>query len=247
MRLTTSLRTPKVAAQALAAYAARSGYPKPLYPFPYNRYAWNDPVRDRVWWLGPERENPAYWRGKIIFRSDQIGDASLFIGLYIEKGIDLDACTFLPSNRREQYWLMDANWVWHSFFAAMKAGQLDSQFRTAEERAGLPLLVIVDASRPFDRTVGSEVVAFECQNGRLEFVSALYKGGPAGLLTHFQRTTTLTGLATDIAKIPDFPCTWVDFQVGFPFWSSAGKGTTPQWEEREIWANAVEPLRIWLR
>lgn len=247
MRLTTSLRTPRAAAQALAAYAARSGYPKPLYPFAYNRYAWNDPVRDRVWWVGPERENPAYWRGKIIFRSDQIGDASLFIGLYIEKGIDLDACTFLPSNRREQYWLMDANWVWHSFFAAMKAGQLDSQFRTAEERAGLPLLVIVDASRPFDRNTGSEIVAFETRNGHLEFVTPLYKGGPAGLLAHLQGITTLPGLATGITKIPDFPCTWVDFQVGFRFWTSACTGGPLRWEESEIWRNAMEPWAIWLR
>ncbi len=247
MRLTTSLRTPKAAAQALAAYAARSAYPKPLYPFPYNRYAWNDPVQDRVWWVGPEKENPAYWRGKIIFRSDQIGDASLFIGLYIEKGIDPESCAFLPSNRRQQYWLMSGNWVWHSFFAALQAAQFDSQCRAVEERAEVPLLVTVDASRPFDRTAGSEVVAFESRNGRLEFVSPLYKASPSGMLTHLQETATLAGLATAIAKIPDFPCTWIDFQVGFRFWQSTTESKFVQWEDREIWTNAIEPWGIWLR
>jgi hypothetical protein len=108
-------------------------------------------------------------------------------------------------------------------------------------------MVIVDASRPFDRNAGSEVVAFETRDGRLEVVMPLRRGGPAGLLPHLQRATTLAGLASEIVKIPDFPCTWVDFQVGFSFWSSAGKGTTTQWEEREIWANAIEPWGVWLR
>jgi len=196
---------------------------------------------------GSREREPCVLAGKIIFRSDQIGDANLSIGLYIEKGIDPGACAFLPSNRREQYWLMNRNWVWHSFFAVLQIDEFDSQCRAVEERAGLPLLIMVDASRPFDRTAGSEVVAFESRNGRLEFVRPLYKGGPAGMLAHLERTTPLAGLATGITKIPHFPCTWIDFQVGFRFWTSAGTGELLQWEEREIWTNAIEPWAIWLR
>ena len=69
------------------------------------------------------------------------------------------------------------------------------------------------------------------------------------MLAHLQKPITLAGLATGIAEIPDFPCTWVDVQAGFRFWPNAGEGERMliQWKEREIWRNAIEAWAIWLQ
>lgn len=239
------LNTPQRAAQALAAYARRHGLTKPRHPFPYNRFAYNDPFRDRVWWLGPERENPAYWRGKIICRSDHVGNAVIFIGFYAEKGLHPE-CLPLPEGKHQQYWIMRGDqWVWPTFLHNLAGGGLEACFATQQRASGMPVTVIVDASRPTDAVVSGEFVSFQWSEGKLVSVAALREAGPGGLLRHLEGAHDLASLGRLISKIPEYPCTWVDFHAGLLF--RLADSVNNGWTEKQIWSAVVDPWSLWIR
>jgi hypothetical protein len=246
LAIAPGLHTPQGAAKNLAEYAKRRGFPKPRHPFPYKRWAYHDPSSDKVWWVGPERgENPAYWRGKIVWRSNQVGSADVFIGFYAERGLAPESLP-LPEGK-QRYWVMKTpgDWVWPTLLQAVSSSEIEPLLEAMEGTAKVPVTVVVYAGRPHDRASTDEFAGFNWSSGRLNPMLELRQSGPGGLLKHIYAAASLSALGAGIKRIPDYPSTWVDLQAGFTFQKGEARGK--HWTEREVWTAVVEPWLPWIR
>lgn len=251
----TSLPEPGVMAAALLRHAERSGYTKPLYILP-------DPGgpgdietdRMRTWWIAPERQRPAYRCGKVVVTS-RYGDAAragrnatLLVGLAMQKGLDPRVAEALPADCRESAWFMTAEprWVWHSFLPEMAAGHIDPLAASAEEVGGCPLTVILEARDP-SGTSGGDILAFKWSRGEMRALSMPYRRGRSARTRDFLSASTLAALAQRLRYFPDVQGLWIDLAIGFQLRVDRPGPGAELWDEGRVWAAACRPWSLWLR
>jgi hypothetical protein len=245
-----TLRTPGDIARSLVRYAGRIGYPKPLRPLAYNRFAADRvAATDHTWWItpGPASEQVAYWRGKIVITRVDTGGADFLVGLYVEKG--LSQSVYLPQNKAEKHWLMSDNppWLWPDFIQALRDGLIDQQAANAVELGGRPLLVTVDAGVPHSGQA-HDIVAFEWDGGSLASLP-IPRRSVSGHLRGLDSARTLRELAEALLSVQHLNALWIDLTLGFPLWIDQGSAESGsgRWNEDRLWQAACAPWGIWLR
>jgi len=103
---TAPFRTTREAANALAEEAKQTTVE--LVRLPFNRF---DEVDETTWWLSPRADNPAYKYGKIVCTHRNF-EPDMFIGLYVEKGLDPSTITAGLSAKERRY-RMDSTYFSH--------------------------------------------------------------------------------------------------------------------------------------
>jgi hypothetical protein len=139
--LALDLASAEDAAKAVRVAAMHAGY-QGLTALPWNRFGADWPT----WWLSPSTEVPAYKCGKIVFTRRDSEPGSLFVGLYLEKGVGASAAPAFSDTKRGRSYVMTPDWTWHSVMRALRDGAFGRLVAEAEERAGRPILIGVDAS-----------------------------------------------------------------------------------------------------
>jgi hypothetical protein len=228
--------------------AASRASSEPLFLLPFNRH---DP-EDTEWWLSPVPDNPAYKYGKVILAPGKLADpGDLLIALSFEKGIG--AATSLDA-ARDQVRVMDRTWAWERrLMRALRSGSLADAALAAEEAAGLPLTVVVDASyhRPrrgwgdMDERGGdwpSDMVRFRCSAGRLTLID---HDLPAALLDGLPGAESFSSIASVLDSMPKADWAWVDFYIGVRFRRAEPSGE-PAWSPADVWRKVCAPWAGWV-
>jgi hypothetical protein len=141
---------------------------------------------------------------------------------------------------------------------SLQDGTFDHLVTEAEERAGRPVVVGVDASnvevptgrgdvRSAVRELAEgrrDVLRFESSQGRLRCVRS---EAPLGILRGREKVTGLSELASGMGLIENLDWIWVDFQVGLPFLVGATGPEADVWSDEQVWTRACSPWRSWLR
>ena len=221
-----------------------------LTALPFNRF---EPDSTR-WWLSPSTENPAYKYGKIVVEESEPDLGSLFVGLYIEKGIGHTAAPAFSGTAYGRRSVMDETWLWHEFAEAITSGDFSSCLRDACSRADSQVVLAVEAMNVLPPSQdGWDIHAAELPRdlylfaGTEERLEILEEGErSAGLLTHFTPCTSVRSLGEAVAQIEDLDWVWIDFLVGFRF-RSTPEEEPESWNAEKIWEVAVTPWLPWVR
>jgi hypothetical protein len=203
-----------------------------LATLPFNRF---DRIDKETWWLAPVSQNPAYQHGKIAC-SLRFFEPELFVGFYIEKGIDPDVAG-RGQSAKEQRARIDPTWLWHSFSASVASGDIDLLLGSLQRSCGRRLVVAVDGAVEGEE---EEFVRFDWDGGGLASISSVLKSGRFGQLPSARSLASLLQL---ISEVPDIGWTWIDLQVGLAFSRTDGQ----PWSASEIWRRLCAPWRPWLR
>jgi hypothetical protein len=148
-------------------------------------------------------------------------------------------------------------WTWPKFLDGLVDGFIDPIAAAAENSAGQPLVISVDAAYvpvpdPGGADVHSlafprDVVVFHLSGGSLTSSEARCD---ADLLTSLRGATTLRDLGQRIRRLPDLERIWVDFAAGLRFRPGrdhSAQGDIDVWDGPVLWARAVEPWTAWIR
>lgn len=231
---------------------ARRARAEKLYMIPFNRYE----PHDTYWWLSPRPDNPAYRFGKIVLAAGEgAAPGELFVGLTSEKGVGPSAAPAFITTSRGQGWVMDKTWHWvNALTPALTSGALERASKDAEEQAGIPLCVFIDAAyvdppREWgDVDVHSDiwprdVVRFTVSSGRLDLLDVTLK---ANLLEPLVDAKDFFGLAVALDTVRDNDWVWIDFHIGLRFRKATSDDQEP-WPASEVWRRACAPWLGWVR
>lgn len=180
----------------------------------------------------------------------------LFVGLHVEKGVvGPKAEELFGAKPRGQRLIMTNAWLWHPFVEALRSGKIDAQAAAAEAAAGRPLTVMaIAATQPLptehdERPASADVdtVRFELSKGEATLISDQDKplDLPAHLLNGFGRAKSLPEMAAKLGEVPDGEWAWIEFLIGIRF--TVDPASVDAWSAGDIWANAAQPWRDWLR
>lgn len=206
------------------------------------------------WYLTPTTEWPAYARGKILV-ARIVND--LFVGLYVEKGIKLEAAsayygTSIPPGVKRM--IMDPSWTWHRVLEAMRTGALERKVRDAGLKARAPLVVHADlgAWLPRENANPHGTSAPICLQwvARGERLEAAHEVSPRGVdMKGLAGADDFPSLARNLASVGQGPWSWIDLYMGFQrpaALSRVGQSSAP-WSVEDVVAYVVNPFSDWLR
>lgn len=239
MKPSAPFRTTKEAAYLLGKEAEQSGHPK-LVRLPFNRF---DKLDETTWWLSPSKENPAYKYGKIVCSTTNF-EPELFIGLYVEKGLDEQPAqtAWASSSPKKRRHLMDVTWLWHDFVKELKSGEIGRVTNVMERLCNRPITVALDGGTADGDDW--DFVSFTHTNGSLK-VNAGSTGQKK--LSPLSAAQSLPDLASLIeTKVSDLGWVWIDFHIGLLFSTDTGDDTK-SWDAGTIWTKVCAPWASWLR
>jgi hypothetical protein len=231
VKLTLPFRTTRDAANGLAEEAKQTT--GELVRLPFNRF---DEIDETTWWLSPKADNPAYKYGKIVCTHGNF-DPEMFIGLYVEKGLDASTNT-AGLNAKERRYRMDATWLWHDFRVALRSGEIDRVTTLVETQCGRPVVLAIDGGTDKEDW---GFVRFEYRSSQLvPFAS----GATASSLAPLISAGSLAEIANLIdTKIPSVAWVWLDFHIGLTFAPDGDE----EWDADTVWNRVCAPWASWLR
>ena len=117
---------------------------------PYNYYA----PETTTWWIIPEKDWPAYHRGKGVFERSHWPIDRVLCGLHIEKGFD----RAVASPDTHTNYIMNADWTWHPFITDLRSGVITRTAQSICDTVGCPATIEIDcwALTAFDSTDGRD-------------------------------------------------------------------------------------------
>src|SRR3990170_3650957 len=203
--LAAPFKTTKEAAYQLGREAERSGH-SGLIHLPFNRF---DQVDDTTWWLCPGPDNPAYKYGKIVCTWKNF-EPDMFIGLYVEKGLDPSKAGAGLSAKEKRY-RMDSTWRWHDFLEGLRSGPIGHVTNLVEKQCQRPVVVALDGG------VGQEDWDFV----RFDYTAGALSHHPSsqgkGTLASSTTARSLPEIAELLPSIPNVGWVWIDFHIGQVF------------------------------
>jgi hypothetical protein len=181
-----------------------------LHMLPYNYHQPNN----TVWWLSPSSEKPAYRFPKfaILPPEDDASD-QLFIGLYIEKGVNEDYAKTVGIAKTH---IIGTNWAWHTLLTEMSInGKLVRSIDEVRRNTGSNMELRLYANMQIKDAVDAlapkgEKLVFELN----EKIIVRPARVPSKLLASLDTCTSLPELSASLKQIPNAGYLWIDLVIG---------------------------------
>lgn len=214
---------------------------------PYNRF-----LPDFTeWWFFSARGAdswPAYRLSKLFiqtFRPSSKAGLQMYIGFYVEKGLDSDLST-MPEVKRK--FIMQSDWYWHEFLDLASTGKYDRSLKEMCRRSGCPIWLSIDIqefNRPpeldTERPPFYDILQFTVRTENLKL--QLERPGMK-TLKKLNSTETLQELAQRLRTIKDLRFFWVNMQIGLIL--GYGEDALGAWGAEELWQKALDPWESWV-
>ncbi len=211
---------------------------------PFNRFD----TAFSAWWLIPSTDWPAFRHGKFAFHqgSGSRGMAAyMHVGYYVEHGYGKAAAEMV-----HRTYVMTDDWLWHRFIDAATSGRIDPTIAEVIERSSSPIIFDINAwavNQPPD--LETPTVApidwYETVIAPPGITAgeAYQKGGT--VFRSLRGSTSLADLTQRIAAINGLDFYWINLTIGvrLPY----GDLDTGTWGAAELWHNALEPWKAWVR
>ena len=249
MTLYAHLRTPRETCYAIER-VAETKFGK-LTPRPWDIYE----PDTTSWWLVPSSDWPAYKYGKFHFDWGEDERDSIFLGLYIEKGLDPSVSSVYSCPKGLRH-IMHNDWTWFRLIRDLENGQIPQKVKSFASDLPTPLELIVDGGYvqdpcdfdPYAPQLQWHQYLFEWDTISSRFVLKSQQS-PAEVFGALSQLRTLDDLPSILKAFTSNAWLWVDFFMGIRFQildADLSKEATPVWGASDFWANFLCHLSPWL-
>jgi hypothetical protein len=209
---------------------------------PFNRFD----TAFTEWWMIPSSDWPAYKYGKLCFwRYPNASDGLMYVGYYVEKGLDPDASSVPGVNPKE---IMQRDWFWRTFEREVGSKEFIETSDRIGQVAGEFPSVLVHAhefnkvpKEDQPRGQPSDAIEFRLGFGG-ENLSLVQSANSS--LAEINGSTSLNMLMDTLSQL-DLRFHWIDFIVGVPF--RYGVDSAESWNAARLWQDALQPWLPWVR
>ena len=249
MTLYANFRTPRETCYAIEKVSEAEF--DELVPRPWNMYE----PDTTSWWLVPSSDWPAYKHGKFHFDWGDEERSSIFLGLYIEKGLDPSVSSVYSCPKGLRY-IMHNDWTWFRLIRDLENGEIPRKVRSFAGDLPTPLELIVDGGYVQDPC------KFERYAPQFDWYQYLFAWDVASSQFTLQSSRPLAevfGSLSQLRTFDDLPSVlksltsnawlWVDFFLGIRF-QIRGTDTSDEsisvWSAADFWTNFLCHLSPWL-
>jgi hypothetical protein len=223
--------TPFDLAKRLLTEAESSG--QDLTFLPFNGY---DAEETHTCWLSPSRENPAYWRGKVVY-TNQATTPDTFVGYYVEKGIGPSGPGALSAGQQKM--VMNDQWLWAQVAdSEVDHADFDRLAGLVADSSGVPVHLTVDCW-PLGLLKMDDFLEYSYDGKSMTLISP-----PQSELTKLPALTRPADIFRATSQLPNADWLWLDLMIGFRCKSSDADGA---WDPEAIWTQTAAPWASWLR